>query len=169
MGAHHQRCASRVTPLWVGELGFSIRPVDGVVADDHFKPASASRRTIASREARSSSWCSATRSLSSFGRRRRRNRLGDEGLAGASTGGRALAREDDRRIEVCRRRAAHRAIGKRALSVSEKPGPGSRPAGLPGGRLRPLARAVRASSLASERVLPVGRRPIRARLPPGSG
>ncbi|MBV9049549.1 MAG: hypothetical protein JOY58_14830 [Solirubrobacterales bacterium] len=38
-------------------------------------------------------------------------RKSDEGLAGASTGGRAFAREDDPRIDVCRRRAADRAIG----------------------------------------------------------
>jgi hypothetical protein len=35
--------------------------------------------------------------------------------------------------------------------------------------VRSLARRVRASSVASGRVLPVGTRPVRARVPPGSG
>jgi hypothetical protein len=54
-------------------------------------------------------------------------------------------------------------------STLREAGSSPRPDGLPGRRLRPLARRGRASMVASGRVLPVGRRPIQDRLPPGSG
>jgi len=85
--------------------------------------------------------------------------LGDQGVTSSQTGGRALAMNAIVAVEVRRcgvARAAGRCAGRgsapRSRSsalLSEKPGSGPHPAGLPGRRLRLLARRTHVSNVAS--------------------